>query len=382
MLLRELGLIAIIRAVILKLFKPFYILLLIVIVVPIVAGMYAWERIGAMAEYVLKPMNEKYEGLSIIPEHPQGMNFTDISFIGKDGTPITAMIAEKDTSSELDTVPKNKDMQPARKIDYALICVDWDYGIRSSMELAEYLTAAGIRCVLWEPRGKDNARTYCTHGLRESEDVPLLIDALAAKCGKERPIIVAIGQRFGAGLLLKAAAADDRIRGIIAIDAFVSLHEALRRNMEDTLVNKVKLELVDFYITKTVGFDCFNVAPAEFATNISRETPALTISIHDHPIHSLKDALTIYRQLPSDTKEAWAIRGKDDPADATVRQEKCLIGQGENERVYEFELQLKNDKEAVYTDIVLWLQNQFLSAIDKPHINIPQHPAHPAGWHH
>lgn len=378
MLLRVGGALAIIRAVLLKLFKPFYILLLIVIIVPIVAGMYAWERIGAMAEYVLKPMNEKYEGLSIIPEHPQGMTFTDISFTGKDGARVTAVLAERDDSSDLTPVKKNEDIQPAQQIDYVLLCVDWDYGIRSSMELAEYLTAAGIRCVLWEPRAESNTRPYCTHGLKESEDVPLLIDALAAKCGKERPIIVAIGQRFGAGVLLKAAADDDRIRGIIAIDAFVSLHEALRRNMEDTLVNKIKLELIDFYITETVGFDCFNVAPAEFATNISRETPALAISMHDHPIHSLKDTLTIFRQLPSDTKEVWAIRSKDDPANATECLEKCLIGQGENERVYEFTLQLKDDKEAIYTGIVHWLQNQFLSAIDKPHINMPQQPAMPS----
>lgn len=378
MLLRVRNVLAIIRAVLLKLFKPFYILLLIVIVVPIIAGMYAWERIGAMADYVLKPMNEKYEGLSIIPEHPQGMIFSDLTFTGKDGARVTAVLAERDDSSDLAPVNKNKDIQPTQQIDYVLICVDWDYGIRSSMELAEYLTAAGIPCVLWEPRAENNTRQYCTHGLKESEDVPLLIDTLAAKCGKERPIIVAIGQRFGAGLLLKAAAEDDRIRGLIAIDAFVSLHEALRRNMDDTLVNKIKLELIDFYITKTVGFDCFNVAPAEFATNISRETPSLAISVHDHPIHSLKDTLTIFRQLPSDTKEVWAIRSKNDPADATERLEKCIIGQGENERVYEFMLRLKNDKEDVYTGIVHWLQNDFLRAIDKPHINIPQHSALPS----
>lgn len=363
-----------------KLLRPLYVFLLIAITVPVMGALWVWQYISRMAEPVLRPLNHEYHNLTAIPEQHLGLKFSDISFTGWDSNRVTAVIAEKDEvdSSLQRSVISGLNEQHADKlqhIDYALVCVDWDHGIRSALPLAEYLTAAGIRCVLWEPRGQNDARPYCTHGLKESRDVPLLVDALAAACGKERPIIIAVGQGYGAGLLLHATAIDDRIRGIISIDAFASLRESLSRTMPDNILTFIKLSLMDLKINRTVGFECFDVAPVESATNIHRDTPALIINLQqDNPICTINDALTIYRQLPSDCKDVWALPAASDPPGATSRTEQCTIGQGDNEKVFTVDIRLIADENAVYASILNWLHDRFLVAIDKPRVTTPARP--------
>lgn len=363
-----------------KLFRPLYILLLVVILVPAAGGLWLWQYISRMAEPVLLPLNDEYHELSAIPEQHLGIRLTEISFRGWDGNTVPAVIAEKDeedSSRQRSVLSElaNKQTDKLQHIDYALVCVDWDHGIRSALPLAEYLTAAGIRCVLWEPRAKDNARAFCTHGLKECRDVPLLVDALAEACGKERPLIIAVGQGYGAGLLLHATANDDRIRGIVAIDAFASLRESLSRTMPENLLSRVKLALMDLKINRTVGFECFDVAPVESASNIHRDTPALVINLQqDNPICTINDALSIFRQLPSDCKEVWALPTPQDAPGATTRTEECTVGQGDNERSYTFELHLVADENTAFTSIIYWLHDQFLTAIDKPRVTTPARP--------
>lgn len=363
-----------------RIFRPLYILLLIAILIPVTGALWVWQYIGNLTEPILLPLNEEYKNLSAVPEQHLGIRFTDISFNGWDGTPVTAVIAEKDDedSSRQRSVLSglnNRQTDKLKHIDYALVCVDWDHGIRSALPLAEYLTAAGIRCILWEPRGKDSARSFCTHGLKECEDVPLLIDELVKRCGKERPIIIAVGQGYGAGMLLQAAAKDDRLRGIVSIDALASLRESISRTMPEGILSQVKLALMDVYINRSVGFECFDVVPVDSATNLNRDTPALIINLQqDNPIRTINDALTIYRQLPSDTKEVWALPTEADAPGATTRIQHCTVGQGENERTYDIELHLKPDENSVYTAIIYWLHDIFLTSIDKPHVSTPNRP--------
>lgn len=363
-----------------SLFRPLYLFLVIVILIPIIAGLWIWRYVGILAEPILLPLNEEFQDLPLIPEQPVGMQLTHLSFQGWDGTEIPFVIVAKaeEDSARQRSVRAELTEQQVRKlqnIDYVLVCVEWDHGMQSALSLADYLTGAGLTCVLWEPRGKDNARQYCTHGLKESNDVPLLINQLAARCGKERPIIVAVGQGFGADLLIQATAKDDRIRGIVAIDALASLRESISRTMPDTITSKIKLALMDARINSDRGFECFDVAPVESATNIHRDTPALIVYLQQDPhIRTINDALSIYRQLPCDNKEVWALATAQDAPDATTRIQHCTVGEGENERTYDIELQLKKSKEKAYLDIIFWLYNQFLTAIDKPHISTPNRP--------
>lgn len=371
--------IAIIATVPMKFFRTMRLLLLLTILPALVVwGVYLWNYIADMTEPVLQPINKSYSGYSTIPQKTLGIKLQQFTFTGWDGGEMLAVIAEKDgeeSSRQLSIVGDLAVNKADRLgvIDYALICVDWDHGIRSAIPLAETLTAAGITCVLWEPRGRDNRRRYCTHGLRESADVPLLINELIKRSGKDSPVIVGVGQGYGAGLMLQAAATDPRIQGLISIDSYASLRESLTRTMPDSLLTHATLWLMDLRLNSSVGFECFDVAPVESAAKLDRNLPVLIVNlVQDNPICTLEDAVTIFRQLPCDCRELWTLRSRTDAPHALTRS--ICPDKNVKKRTPNIEARLLTDEDNTSTAIVHWLNDTFVTALDTPHVHVPARP--------
>lgn len=352
-------------------------LLLTMLTALVVGAVHLWNHVADMAEPVLTPINKSYAGYSLIPQKVLGLNLEQFTFTGWDGGEVRAVIARKDgeESSRQLTITGALNQNKAdrlREIDYALICVDWDHGIRSAIPLAESLTAAGLTCVLWEPRGADNRRPHCTHGLRESADVPLLINELTRRSGKANPVIIGVGQGYGAGLMLQAAATEPRILGLVSIDAYASLRESIIRTMPDTPLTLATLSLMDLRINSSVGFECFDVAPVESAARLDRHVPVLVINlVRDNPISTLEDAVTIYRQLPSDHRELWTLRAPSDSPGATTR---TIQPEGTGSRKSPINAILHKDEDSAVIGIVHWLNDTFMSAMDTPHVHTPARP--------
>ena len=63
------------------------------------------------------------------------------------------------------------------KPELVVIAASWNEGVESSLPLAEGLAGAGYTSLIWNPRGKNNTRQFCTYGLREYADVTVLLDA-------------------------------------------------------------------------------------------------------------------------------------------------------------------------------------------------------------
>lgn len=359
---------------------PFRILLLIMLAGLVAGGAWLWNYVNDLTEPVLAPVNKSYASYSIVPEKPKGLRLTPFSFKGWDGGDVQAVLAEKDgdESTRQFTVMGDLAVHKAERlgqIDYALISVDWDHGVRSALPLAESLTAAGIRCVLWEPRGVDNRRPYCTHGLKESADVPMLLDAANAEMGLQDPVVIGVGQGFGAGLMLQAAANEPRLRGLVVIDAYASLRESISRTLPESPLSLLTLWLMDLRINSSVGFECFDIAPVESASRIDRNVPALVINlVQDNPVVTLKDALTIYRQLPCDTRELWTLRGPDDASDALARPLTCSVGKDGKKQVIRVEARLLKDEDEVITSMIHWLNDSFVTAMDAPRVLVPERP--------
>lgn len=359
---------------------PFRLLLLIMLLFMIAGGVWLWSYAGQLAEPVLAPVNKSYAAYSLVPEKPKGLRLTPFTFTGWDGGEVQAVIAEKEgeESTRQFSVIGDLALHKADRldeVDYALVCVDWDHGIRSALPLAESLTAAGIPCVLWEPRGLDNRRVYCTHGLKECEDVPFLLDAANRRLGLKDPVIVGVGQGYGAGLMLQAAASEPRLRGLVSIDAYASLRESLGRTMPRSLLSPVTLWLMDMRINSSVGFECFDVAPVESAARIDRNVPVLVINlVQDNPVVTLQDALTIYRQLPCDRKEIWTLRRESDPPGAAARTISLTVGKAEKERTLHVEVGLRQDEDDAVTSMIHWLNDTFVAAMDTPHVLEPDRP--------
>lgn len=340
--------------------------------------MYAY--VNELAQPVLAPVNQSYVGYSYVPKKALGLHLEPFSFTGQDGGPVQAVLATKEgeESSRQLSVIGDLAVNPAgrlHEIDYVLICVDWDHGIRSALPLAESLTAAGLTCVLWESRGEGARRPYCTHGLKECGDVPLLVDELVRRSEKPRPLIVGMGQGYGAGLLLQAAAREPRLSGVISIDAVASLRQSVQRILPDSPLNFLTLALMDLKINSNVGIECFDVAPVESAARISRNVPVLVVNLaQNNPVATLRDAVTIYRQLPSDLREVWTLRTPEDATEARVREWDFVTGTVQKQHVDRVRIQLMKDEDSVVTGIIHWLNDSFLPALDAPLVTEPERP--------
>lgn len=348
-------------------FRHFFLLLLLTFVGAVVFC--TWSYIEAQVQPILVPINQAYSGYSNLPKKVLGLQMEPFAFTGWDGENVQAVLVSKEgeESSRQLTVMSDLSSHPVERlevIDYVLVCVDWDHGIRSALPLAESLTAAGLRCVLWDPRGINDCRKYCTHGLKESKDVPLLINELEKKHKKEKPVIVAIGQGFGAGLLLHAAASESRIQGLAVIDAYASLRLSVKRTLPQSVLAPVVMEMMDLRMEKTVGMECFDVAPVEQASFIDRNVPVLVVHLtQDNPVCTLGDSLTIYHRLRSDKREVWALITDNSITGLSPRQKEILLS-----------AKHLLDEETAMTSLVHWLDGPVAEAILSPRIADPARP--------
>lgn len=352
-------------------------------------GLSMWNYAEEMAQPILTPLNPSYKGFSTLPKKVPGLRLEPFTFKGYDGRDVQAVIAERDgeESSRQLSVLGNLATDPVTRlgaIDYVLVCVDWDHGIRSALPLAESLTAAGLTCVLWEPRGKESARAHTTHGLHERQDVPLLIDVLSARSEKSDPVIVAVGQGYGASLLLQAAAKEKRISGLVSIDAYASLRNSVKRSMPESPLTTVTMLLMDMKFRQTVGLESFDVAPVESAASIDRNVPVLVMNfVQDSPISDMDDAVNIFHRLSSEHKEILALRTESDPAEAPTRTVVRKIGSDEKARMVSVEVGLCKDEDSAIADAIHWLDGSVVDAILAPRIiNMPVNIASGAAYNH
>ena len=339
-------------------------------------GVSTWFYINDLVEPVLAPLNQSYVGYTNVPRRAPGLRMEPFTFKGWDGGDVQAVIAVKDgeeSSRQLSVIGDlmNAPVERLHQIDYVLVCVDWDHGIRSALPVAESLTAAGLTCILWEPRGVADRRPYCTHGLKECRDVPMLLDAVAARSGKADPVFAAVGQGYGAALLLQATAMEPRIRGLVSIDAYASLRQSVERTMPKSLLRPVVMWLMDQRIRRTAGMESFDVAPVERAADVDRNVPVLVVNLmQDSPVSNFKDAMTIYRRLPCDQRDVWTLRSENDPAGVSIRE--VTLGRGT--RRESVSVSLLDDEDSAMSSIVHWINDRVVDAVEAPRVSDPARP--------
>ena len=350
--------------------------LLLLLIGAVLAGSYLWWYVDYQSKPVMKPLNAEYQSQVYLPEKHLGLELEYFNFNGWDGETVPALIVTKgpeDSSRQLNVIGEMDEQAKleAKKVHYVLISVEWDHGILSALPLAETLTAAGYRCVLWESRGADNARAYCTHGLKESADVPLLIDALSQRDGKENLICLALGQGYGAAMLLQAAPLDGRIRGVVSIDSYSSLSKSLQATLPDNHLSMVMLWLMDRRISSIVGYECFDVAPVEHISRLNEDVPLLLINLtQDSEVVSVDDAINLFWQASSLRKQVWALRDARDDAQSKTRMIKSPSDRNKEAE----EIQLKSSSDEALLDMLRWLQTDFIEAIQAPGSLQPQRP--------
>ncbi len=199
------------------------------------------------------------------------------------------------------------------KSELVVICTSWDEGVQGSLPLAEGLVGAGYTCLVWNPRGKDNAREFCTYGLKESADLTVLLNVLDKKMNGLPPV-AAVGQGFGAAVLLKAAAFDPRVRCMICLDCFPSLKTVAMREMEQDWGKPLSFPafwLLDAGVEWRAGFSTFEVAPVDHALNL--DYPVMVVCTDQYFFSTMDDNLSIFDSVKSDKKQIFAALADGEP---------------------------------------------------------------------
>ncbi len=344
--------------------KCFSFTLLIAFVGLVLGGGFLWWYSGYQAAPLLAPSNPVFDDLEReVLEYP-GLRFEHFSLQGEDGVDIPAVIVQASGQvtpqmSEWSDRLAPHSLPALRHTDYVLVSVEWDHGIISALPLAEAICAAGMTCVLWEPRGKDNAREYCTHGLREKQDVSLLIDALVQREGREGLMILSVGRGFGASMMLQAAAQEPRLAAMVAIDSYASLSESLRRTITGSkMLRQAKIWLIDRHLQRKVGYEIFDVAPVESVISMREETPLLLMNLaRQSMVAQLDDALNLYRQSPSESKQVWTLRGREDAPDDVARLVNYRERKGDDLIEQALEVQLQQDEKSALLSMIVWVND-------------------------
>lgn len=191
------------------------------------------------------------------------------------------------------------------KPELVVICTSWDKGVQDSMILAEGLAGAGYTCLVWNPRGRDDAREYCTYGLKEAADVKALLDAAGEQLGGLPPV-AAVGQGFGSAVLLKAASEDPRIRCMVCIDGFPSLKTVAVREMEQDWGKSLSYPvfwLMEGAVGWRADFSTFDVTPVDYALKL--DYPAMIVCTNQYFFSTLEDCLSIYDSLKDEKKQLF-----------------------------------------------------------------------------
>ena len=199
------------------------------------------------------------------------------------------------------------------KPELVVIAASWNEGVESSLPLAEGLAGAGYTGLIWNPRGKNNTRQFCTYGLREYADVTALLNAVSRKQGGLPPV-AAVGQGFGAAVLLKAASEDPRIRCMVSMDCFPSLKTVAVREMEQDWGKPLCYAaywLLDAGVDWRAGFSTFDVAPVDDALKL--DYPVMVVCTNQYFFSTLEDCLSIYDSLKNEKKQLYESIREGEP---------------------------------------------------------------------
>ncbi len=199
------------------------------------------------------------------------------------------------------------------KPELVVICTTWDEGVQGSLSLAESLVGAGYTCLVWNPRGKDNCREFCTYGLKEYADVTALLDAVSARL-KGLPPVAAVGQGFGAAVLFKAAVHDARIRCMVSLDCFPSLKTVAMREVEQDWGKALSFPafwLLDAGVEWRADFSTFEIAPVDCALEL--DYPVMVVCTEQYFFSTQDDCLSIYDSLKNEKKRIFAPLKEGEP---------------------------------------------------------------------
>ncbi|MEG0836405.1 MAG: hypothetical protein RSE01_06030 [Akkermansia sp.] len=326
---------------------------------------FAWHTSG--------PILQPYSQLEQTTNQKAGMKLDYFQIKGNDGIMVNACIAS--SLGETSRSPKQsrvfdivKSRAKLKSVDVhngvVLICTSWDHGIENSLSYAEALTSVGYTCLLWDPRGVDNAREYCSYGYFEAADVPILLNHVDKLLGGVDSFS-GVGHGFGASLLSMAAAKDSRIRSLISIDSFCSLKTVIAQDMKKEVGKALDFPafwLVDWGLSSRAGFSSFDVAPVDSVRSLN--IPMMFACSEEYFFSPLDDVLSLYSALPSERKAIYTRRRDGEQG---ISREYIRVLQGKKGDKFEkkFTLSLYDGDDELMACIAEWIEDNTQQPLPK-----------------
>ena len=331
---------------------------------------YAW--------YASTPVLDPYTKPEVQLDGVNGLNLQFFEFTGGDGTLIEGCVVTRKEipGSMTPRLSRIRDLLNTRgnlltldsQAGVVLVSTTWDHGIENSMNYAESLAGAGYTCVLWNPRGKGaGRREYCSYGYYEAADVPLLLDALKEVVGDTAPV-AAVGQGFGASLLMLAASREPRIRCMVSMDSFCILKSALMRAMEADwggTAGYVPFWLMEFGMRVRAGYSSYEVVPVDAARSLT--IPAMLVCTDELFFSDLQDTLTMYAAVPGPDKIVFHGRMNHEPYGTKVREHVEIVEGRHGEKIEEhYQIHLYDGEDDLMAFVAEWIQDN--NRLSKPKV--------------
>ena len=257
---------------------------------PLLGAWLVWQRIDAIAVGMLIHTGQG-ERPQLSP--PQDVRQT-LDVVSPDAT-LRAWVLDPPAS-----VPASK---PIRGTIVIL------HGIRdsklSSLAAARGHVQRGYRAVIYDARGHgESTGRYLTYGVREAEELRLLVDRLTEVELLAPPLFV-VGTSYGAATALQYGAIDERVRKLVAVAPFASLREvvpAYLRWMLGVSAGFIPSRWVDARIDEAgriAGFDPDQACPRCAAAHI--RAPVLLVASRDDERIPIAQVSGIRAALPPGT---------------------------------------------------------------------------------
>ncbi len=349
--------------------KAFKLFLWLVAVLVILMAWYAW--------YASTPVLVPYTRPAGDIRRAEGLDLRFLEFDGADGVKVDACIVSmKNQGGE--TTPRLSRMRDLlrnrgklsnleRQPGIVLISTTWNHGIENSMNYAESLASAGYTCVLWNSRGRDQVRPYCSYGYYESADVPLLLDAVEKELGDTAPV-AAVGQGFGAALLMQSAVREPRIRCVVAMDSFCILKSAIMRAMEDDMGKPTcyaAFWLAELGICTRAGYSSYDVVPVDAARDLT--VPAMLVCTDELFFSDMKDTLTLYSAVTSENKVVYNGRADGEPYGTKTREHVQMVEGKKGEKFEErYQIHVYDGEDDLMASVAEWIQDN--NRLPKPKV--------------
>lgn len=185
------------------------------------------------------------------------------------------------------------------------------YGDQDEMlPVANMLHAAGLTVVTYNERGRDGSGGAGTWGALETQDLRSVIDTVAGHPGVDPNEIGEFGFSIGADITILEAAADPRVKAVVADASWPTLSGYMKSSLSDVLLHPAAMysPLALKLLELRTGANLGQVRPVAVIARISPRPILLIQGLADTDVSPHSAVVNFDHARPP--RQLWLVRGE------------------------------------------------------------------------